>query len=131
MTQTHWAEDYIGRPAPDCWSFVRQVWAQRFGLNIPVIPHLAEDPRAVRRSLAEAADRGWLPVEKPLEGDGVMMGKGLRACHVGIWIDAGDAAGVLHWVTGNAVVFTVPAQLNSFGYHIKGFWRHPDLAVRA
>lgn len=128
MSETHWAEAYIGLPSPDCWAFVRQVWHDRFGLTIPVVPCLATDARAVRRSFAQAADQGWLPVKRPREGDAVMMGKGARACHVGIWVDAGDAAGVLHWVTGNAVVFTVPAQLASYGYHIKGFWRHPDLA---
>lgn len=135
MSGAHWAETYIGMPAPDCWAFVRRVWRERFGLIIPVVPYLSDDARAVRRSLAEAEGHGWLQVQVPQEGDGVMMGKGLRACHVGIWVEpdagVGDAAGALHWVTGNAVVFTVPGQMASFGYHIKGFWRHPDLAVRS
>ena len=127
MSQSHWAEAWIGLPCTDCWAFVRQVWRDRFDLVIPVVPYIATDARAVRRSLALAAEQGWLEVSIPREGDAVMMGKGLRACHVGIWVDAGDAAGVLHWVEGNAVVFTVPGQLGSFGYHIKSFWRHPDL----
>jgi len=129
MTHSHWAEDLIGLPATDCWAFVRQVWQDRFGLVVPVVPYAPQDPRAVRRALVQAADRGWLPVATPREGDAVMMAKGTRPCHVGVWIDTGDAAGVLHWVEGNAVVFTIPSQLASFGYHILGFWRHPDMAV--
>ncbi|MGV8987658.1 MAG: NlpC/P60 family protein [Cypionkella sp.] len=124
---SHWAEGYIGMPAADCWAFVRDVWEGHWGLVVPVLPYEPGNARSVRRSLDRAADHGWIAVTCPQEGDAVLMAQGQRPSHVGLWIEPDDVGGVLHWTEAHATVWTVPAQLGSFGYRILGFWRHPAL----
>jgi hypothetical protein len=124
---SHWAEDLIGHPAPDCWAFVRGVWLQRYGFDVPTLPYAPLDQRHTRRQLAEVEEHGWTRVAAPEEGYAVLMAQGLRPCHVGIWIAPDGLGGVLHWTETSATVFTVPGQLGSYGYHITGFWTHASL----
>lgn len=123
----HWAAPYIGMPASDCWAFARRVWQDRWHVQIPAIPYDATDLKALRRQLEGAAGLGWAEVTTPREGDAVLMSMGRRPCHVGVWIEPDEGAGVLHWVEGAGVMFTAAGQLSGMGYAIHGFWRHPDL----
>lgn len=127
----HWAERYIGMPASDCWAFARQVWQDRWQVRIPAIPYDANDLKALRRQLEGAGALGWVEVQKPVEGDAVLMSRGLRPCHVGVWIEPEEGAGVLHWVEGAGVMFTAAGYLAGMGYAIHGFWRHPEIGVVA
>ena len=127
LTDPHWAASYIGMPAPDCWAFARQVWAERFGAGLPVLPYDVTDHRALRRQLEGASAHGWAQVLKPAEGDAVLMTRGTRPCHVGIWIEPDATQGVLHWVETQGVVFTQPSQVPGLGYAIASFWRHPEV----
>ena len=120
----HWAATYIGtewaRDA-NCWHFCAQVWAERFGITVPLIGVDGADPRAARRALDGSAERnGWTPVVWPVEGDGVMMAKGSRPCHVGIWLSLG---GVLHCVEGAGAIFSPAERLADLGYHVVGYYR--------
>lgn len=127
QAQSHWAAALIGMPAPDCWAFARQVWADRFGAVLPVLPYDATDHRALRRQLEGAESHGWIQVLEPKEGDAVLMTRGLRPCHVGIWIEPDGDRGVLHWVEGQGVAYTPPSQIGGMGYAIASFWRHPEV----
>ncbi len=128
----HWASAMIGTPwiagESDCWSFARRVWRERFGWDVPPLAVDASSARAGRRALAtppEAA--GWVRVERPAEGDAVLMARGTRPCHVGIWIEPDGAtpngSGVLHSVEGPGVIFTPLSGLSALGWHVTGFWR--------
>lgn len=128
---THWAAPMIGMPASDCWAFARQVWATRWGVEIAAIPYDTSDARALRRQLEGANALGWIRVDRPAEGDAVLMLRGRRPCHVGVWIEPDGTGGVLHWVEGQAVLFTVPGQLGPLGYAIDSFWRHPEIGGAA
>ncbi len=127
-TVNHWAAALIGMPwvagTADCWAFARSVWLERFGWDVPAVSIDAKDARATRHALsAEPVTRGWDPVLTPVEGDAVLMAKGARPCHVGIWICPDEAPGVLHAVEGAGVIYTVPGRLAGLGYHIVGFYR--------
>ena len=120
----HWASTYIGtewtRDAT-CWHFCARVWAEHFGITVPLIGIDGADPRATRRELSHSAERGdWFEVVIPVEGDGVMMAKGVHPCHVGIWLDLG---GVLHCVEGAGAIFTSAERLADLGYRIVGSYR--------
>ena len=124
MIAAHWASAYIGtewtRDA-NCWHFCAQVWAERFGITVPLIDIDGTDPRATRRELSQSSERvGWAAVATPAEGCGVMMAKGALPCHVGIWLDLG---GVLHCVEGAGAIFTPAERLADLGYRIAGFYR--------
>lgn len=126
----HWAAEYIGLPwvagTSDCWNFARRVWAERFGLDVPEVPVDPADPRAVRHGLVSSGERrAWLDIERPAEGDAVLMARGTRACHVGIWIWPGA---VLHSIEHSGVICTEPDRLAGLGYRILGFYRR---SVRA
>lgn len=123
---THWAAEYLGTPwvpgVSDCWSFARGVWAERFGWQVQAADIDPSDARAVRQALA--GDRaGWVPVVEPQDGDAVLMAMGLRPCHVGIWVAADPAPGVLHSVERSGVIFTPPHRLHQLGYRIVDMYR--------
>lgn len=122
---THWAGRYIGTPwvagETDCWNFARRVWFERFGLDVPAVPADPSDPRAVRQALTGSSERrAWEEVARPCEGDAVLMARGQRPCHVGIWIWPG---GILHSVEAAGVIFTTPDRLAGLGYRILGHYR--------
>jgi len=123
---THWAAAYIGTPwdaaSQHCWAFVRRVWAERFSLQVPEVQIDAESPYAARRAFGRGQD-GWQQVDTPREGDGVLMAKGARICHVGIWITPDPTPGVLHAIEHAGVIFTPLPRLGGIGYGLAGFYR--------
>ena len=123
---THWATGYVGTPwdaaENHCWGFVRRVWRDQFGWDVPAVTVDAASPVAVRRALAEGQG-GWVEVQDPYEGDGIMMAMGQRACHVGVWVTPTPDHGVLHAVSGPGVIFTPPGRLAGMGYRISGIYR--------
>lgn len=130
MTDTadHWAAGYIGRPwvagESDCWSFARTVWRERFGLDVPAAHVDPRDPRLSRCAFGvDPAETGWRQITRPCEGDAVLMARGRRPCHVGIWVASLDVEGVLHSVEGSGVIFTPLAALALLGYRVHGFYR--------
>lgn len=128
---THWAGGHVGTPwvpgVSDCWSFARSIWAARFGWQVPPLMVDPEDPRAARHAFAvDPVGAGWQPVALLQEGDAVLMAKGARPCHVGIWITPDDAAGILHSVERSGVIFTTPSRLHTLGYRITGTFRRTE-----
>ena len=125
---THWAVDHIGTPwvagVTDCWSFARGLWRARWGWDVPPLTVDPEDARAGRRALSVSpGSAGWVDADTPTEGDAVLMAKGARPCHVGVWITPEPEAGVLHSVERAGVVFTPPARLAGMGYRVVGIYR--------
>ena len=128
----HWAEDLIGRPyraggqgpdAFDCWGLVRWVMANRFGRALPAIPVGASDIRAVLIAFRHHPERRrWSAVERPGEGDCVLLRRSRHPVHVGVWL-AADGGGLLHAVEGTGVVFQRPRDLLASGWRIEGFYR--------
>lgn len=125
MTE-HWVMRWIGRPwvpgVSDCWSLARAVWAAEFGRIVPPLPVDPADLRASTRALA-AGSSDWLRVAVPVEGDGVLMGRGRQPCHVGIWV-APDR--VLHAVEGAGSVCTAAGRLDDMGYRVLACLRRPE-----
>lgn len=123
----HWAADYIGQPwvagVSDCWHFARAVWAERFGIEVPVTGVDVTSALAGRRALRDGARAGWQAVQTPAEGDGVLMGIGTRPCHVGLWINPDATGGVLHSVEGAGVIYSPGLRVQGIGYVILGYYR--------
>ena len=121
----HWATPYIGMPwvagRSDCWNFARRVWQERFGWAVPLVDIDVSDARAARHALAaQPIGDTWAQVDRPVEGDAVLMAMGARPCHVGVWIEPESGPGVLHSVDGAGVIFNPQDRLV---YRIVGFWR--------
>jgi hypothetical protein len=125
----NWPLRYIGDEwisgSHDCWGFVRRVWAECFGLDVPVIDVDAINPLTVRREFRSQAERENWEVCDWEEGCAVLMGKSQRPCHVGVWTWM-DRGGVVHCVEGSGVIFTAPSALLSMGYHILGCYRRVE-----
>lgn len=123
MSGTHWATGYIGAEwtrDDTCWHFAARVWREQFGISVPLLSLDGGDPRATRRALDGPERAAWGAVETPAEGDGVLMTKGARPCHVGIWIGLG---GVLHSVQGAGVIYTPGERVPDLGYRVTGYYR--------
>lgn len=122
----HWTDRWIGRPwvagESDCWSLARAVWAHEFGRALPPLPVDPRDLAAGVRAL-RAGRAGWIEVDRPAEGDAVLMARGVRPCHVGVWV-APDR--VLHALERTGAVCTPAARLGELGYRRAAVLRHPD-----
>lgn len=128
---THWAAELIGTPwvagESDCWSFARSVWRARWGWDVPALTIDPQDARAARRALLQPPEQaGWVHVAVPREGDAVMMARGARPCHVGLWVEPAPIAGILHSVERGGVIFTPPDRLAGVGYRVIGMYRRAE-----
>ncbi len=124
----HWAFDYIGTPwtrdGNDCWQFFRRVQAERFGRVIPAFDMASHRAVVCARAVAENPERAnWQPVDRPQEGDAVLMAHASHPSHIGLWIDV-DGGGVLHCSNGPGVVFQKPAQLKASSWGHLEYYRH-------
>lgn len=123
----HWAAGYIGRPwvagRSDCWNFARTVWAEVFGFEVPPVDVDVTSALAARRTLRDGAKAGWTGVERADEGCAVLMSKGARPCHVGIYAAPPEGHGVLHSVEGAGVIWTPLNRIGGLGYQVVGFWQ--------
>jgi cell wall-associated NlpC family hydrolase len=127
----HWASQYIGLPyhpqgagpnAFHCWSFVRHVQKQRFDRDLPEVPN-PEKILGVAKAFRDHSERErWQGVEKPEEGDCVLLCQSRHPVHVGIWLEA-DRGGVLHCEESKGVVFQDRALLRLSGWQVEGFYK--------
>lgn len=126
---THWVTAWIGTEwradGGDCWGFARRVWREHYGIDVPAVPVDATDALACRRAIAGGIS-GWSEVTVPQEGAGVLMARGRRPCHVGIWV--ADLGAVLHSIEGAGAILTGPSDLLRMGYRITGFYVRAECA---
>lgn len=131
----HWAAGYLGRAwvpgEHDCWGFVRAVWRERWGLEVPALAVDAQRVMACARAVAAEREAPvWRPVEsgQAREGDAVLLARGGYPTHVGLWLELG---GVLHCLQGVGVVFTPVGQLAAQGWPHRRLYRHRSLEAAA
>lgn len=111
---THWAVPLIGKPwrygarGPDefdCWGFVRYVQREHYGILMPDVL-VPETWPAVRRLLENHVEhQNWVKVDRPADGDIVMMARNRVPAHVGIAVEANSGRGVLHCFEPSGVVY--------------------------
>lgn len=123
----HWATQYIGQPyvpqTNDCWAFCRRVWAEQFGLVVPVVTVNGSNLRAITRAFSYHEERAlWQPVDVPVEGDAVLLAHTRFPSHVGIWIEV-DGGGVLHCQDPLGVIFSRRDALARAGWSRLQFYR--------
>ena len=114
----------------DCWAFVRLVYSQAYGIDLPILPgvnpeNCNESARAALR-LALAGD--WIKVDQPRPGDCILMTKRTRPHHVGIYLSESGRAIVAHCDTASGSVCQTLSQLSSQGWGGFIYYRHKDLA---
>lgn len=100
---------YLGRPwrvgEYDCWSLVREVYLDAFGIMLPTVPVLADDVRAVLEEFGTSPLRGlFQPLVAPEHCCVVEITEGTRANHCGIYLDTDDGARILHNHRASGVV---------------------------
>lgn len=128
---THFANKYIGRPwiagtqGPDnfdCWGFVRYVLLHEYGFDVPPVNINPNNLRDVLYAFKnDLAFQAFYEVEKPQDGDVVLMRQSKNPIHAGLWLDV-DGGGVLHCVRGNGVVFQNIRSLNICGWYLDSYY---------
>lgn len=129
----HWAAPLIGLPyelgghgpdAFDCWGFFRYVQATHYGRDVPEIG-VPATVQAQAHTLAGHPERAnWTQVDRPEDGDAVLMARRQHPAHIGVWIEANGGAGVLHCMQGAGVVFMPPSSLKMAGWGRLSYYRH-------
>ena len=128
----HFANKYIGLPwvagrqgpdSFDCWGFVRWVLAHEYGHIVPPVNINPDNLRDVLRAFKEdLAFQAFKEVEKPQDGDVVLMRQSKNPVHAGLWLDV-DGGGVLHCVRDSGVVFQIVHSLNLNGWYLDSYYR--------
>lgn len=131
---THWASSFIGLPyetggqgpdAFDCWGFFRYVQDRHYGRELPEVGLVPASLRAQVQEFEGNPERQhWHQVERPQEGDAVLMARRRMPVHIGVWITANGTGGVLHCMQGPGVVFMSPAGLRGAGWGRLTYYRH-------
>ena len=104
----------------ECAHRAALVWHEQFGIEVEVTPAFGDMDLAQRRIRAELAGPDWVPVRRPMEGDAVVMWKGDRICHIGVWVAPGH---VLHCTRRDGMVLTLECELPAQGFRIFGYFR--------
>jgi hypothetical protein len=139
---SHWAAEHIGRPwSPeyDCWAFVREVFHDQFGVDLP------EHAAGVLILNGARNDTGLRPHDDDggQEGDLVLMRTSSGKRHVGVMTFANGRLGVVHndghiverfedgvlvarYPVG-CVGFTTLKELRETGCGVFQFWRKANL----
>lgn len=124
----HWAANHIGRPwlpTYSCWDFVREVFRDRLGIQLP------EEAAGVLILAGAAHSTGLRLVAGIAQVDDlVLMKNATGKRHVGIFAQANGKVGVLHndghmTPTGpvGCVGFSTLHQLHQQGCGDFNFWR--------
>ena len=126
----HWAEEYVGRPygaERDCADLVREVLRERFGRDVDLPGVHAATVRARDEQMRLASETLADAVDRPQEGDAVLMRAVGRVRgvghHVGVWCDVGCRGHVLHCMRGIGTCLHDLARLERAGLELEGFYR--------
>lgn len=133
VSPSAWAQAYVGLPyimgVGECAHRAALVWRQEFGFGIEPPPAYGDMKVAQHHIHAELAKPEWCRVLRPVEGDAVIMWKGDRLCHVGVWVAPGH---VLHCTRAEGMVLTPEADLPAQGFRVFGYFRRQEkLALAA
>lgn len=128
----HWATDLIGMPyarhgrgpdAYDCLGFFALVQRLHYGviLDIDTTP---ENLPSMLAAIHESDERRrWTPVDKPQDGDAVLMARNRVPVHIGTWVIANNTGGVLHCAEPAGVLYQTPQNLRMSGWGRISFYR--------
>lgn len=132
-TTLHWAAALIGKPykrgamgpdAYDCWGLVRWVFAQRYGILMPVV-NVGDDTLDNVAAIKRASEvSGWQPVADPTAADGdIVLMHGPEGRHVGVMVRADGLLRLLHCIDGAGVCYQPLADVQLAGFSGFVFWR--------
>lgn len=131
---SHWAAKYIGLPwvfgakGPsefDCWGFAKHVQRVEYGIDMLELEYDRADWRAAAHELNHSEERkSWVRVDTPRDGDITTLARSRLPVHIGVWIRANGAEGVLHCLEGAGVVYQTARQLPLAGWGGLEYYRH-------
>ena len=102
---SHWSLKYmragykLGADGPedyDCWNFVRWIWRDHYGIDMPALPTPGDMTEQLRLFATNVSELGWKQVAEPKNGDGVLFVRAKAGIHVGIYIGDLSPPRVLH-----------------------------------
>lgn len=130
----HWAADYIGKPyvsgasgphAFDCWGLLRHVYLNRYGIELPLLPGIADaSALAISREIDLATHHEWEETQSPEDGYAVGMSQRIKFHHVGLVIRANGRQMILHALDHFSVIAEPVQRLRLRGFKRIGYFRH-------
>ena len=124
VSSDHWTQAYLGLPyimgVGECGHRAALVWREQFGFEVEAAPAFGDMEAAQKLIKAQLSGPEWGPVQQPTEGDAVIMWKGSRIAHVGVWVEPGL---VLHCTRADGMVLTPEQDLAGQGFRVFGYFR--------
>lgn len=103
-----WSTEY------NCWTLIRDVYINEFGIPLPDVPVDADNIKAVARELQGSPLRDlFVKIDQPVNGCIAEMGYANRALHVGIYFDGK----ILHNYYKGGVVFEADPPIPVIAYY--------------
>lgn len=109
----------------DCYSLVRHIQRQLHGVAMPIIDVDSASARAVADAFATSDEyANWQECSKPIDGDVVMMMRGSRLPHIGLWADV-DGGLIFHSLEGIGTCYHAPSRLmTQTGLRVTAYYTH-------
>lgn len=119
-----WVSGTSGPDEFDCWGLLRYILRERRGYELCAYSGVKETGilEMMKTAQSEAAYR-WRKLTSPEHFCGVAMSHGRRIEHVGLWIDDGEAGGILHSQEKSGVVYQTQQSIRQSGMRNFIFYR--------
>lgn len=113
----------------DCWAFVRLVYLQSYGIDLPILPGVnPEDCNESARAVLRVSKSGeWSRTMYPFPGDCVLMTKRSRPHHVGVFLFESGRPIIAHCDSISGSVCQTLSQLMAHGWGGFMYYRHKDI----
>lgn len=124
--RTPWVSGGRGPDCYDCWGWLRAVYADQFGIDLPEYAGVDATNDAVVSMLLTTGAQGsdWYQLVQPIHGCAVAMGHGGRISHVGVYLEV-DGGLVLHCQRDMGVVLHSVADVKAvLKFSTVTFFRH-------
>jgi len=121
-----WINGGQGPDGYDCWGLVRTVLRDHYNIDVALIECNAGDIRQVMQRFDGHDERAnWLETKQPADGDLVLIRRGKRPSHIGIWLDI-DGGVIMHVPFKGSVWLHQPHQLQG-ALQVDSYWHHRSL----
>ena len=127
-----WTDSYVGRPHTpefDCAELCIEVERDHYGRSVSLPNRLFYEKGQNRNSDIKHVLSLFEPIEKPIDGDIVLMMSAKSLNHVGVYVVLNGKPYILHCIENSGTVLQTVPNVSKYKLRIQGYYRLKDEAV--